>query len=85
MNLIDNRSVVFCADEVGDAVEDREEVEGLVVAFFEDDTDDRAEVDKNVEDWGVVVAEGGRNGITMAGGFEATEGLDAGVGKAAEE
>lgn len=85
MDLIGNRFVVSCADEVGDAAEDREEVEGLVVAFFEDNTDERAEVDKNVEDWGVVVVEGGRNGITMAGGFEATEAPDAGVGRAAEE
>lgn len=72
--------MLFCADETGDAVEDKE-VGMLVVAVVEDDTDERAEVDKRVEDWGVVVVEGGRNGITMAG-FEVT---DAGMGEAAEE
>lgn len=76
--------MAFCADGVGDADEDKEEVSLLVVAFFEDDTEVRAEVDKRMGDWGVVVVKGGRNGITMAG-FEATEGLDAGVGEEAEE
>lgn len=47
-----------------------------------DDIDERAEVDKKVEDGGVVIVEG-KNGITIAS--EATEGLDAGVGAATEE
>lgn len=42
------------------------------------------EVEKKVEDGDVVVVEGERNGITMAG-VEATEGLDVGVGAATEE
>lgn len=48
-----------------------------------DDIDERAEVDKKVEDGGVVIVEGEKNGITIA--FEAIEGLDAGVGAATEE
>ena len=79
MNLIGNWSKLFCADRVGDAVEDKE-VGTLVVAVVEDDADDRVEVDKRVEDW-VVVVKDGRNGITIAG-FEVT---DTGVGEAAEE
>ena len=71
--------MVFCADEVGDAVEELLRV--LVIAFCEDDIDKRAEVEKKVEEGDVVVVaeavvvEDERNGITMAG-FEATDGLD---------
>lgn len=49
-----------------------------MAVLCEDDTDERADVDKKVEDGDVVVVEDGRNDITMAG-FEATEGLDGGV------
>jgi hypothetical protein len=56
-----------------------------VVELFEDDiVDERAEVEKKVEDGDVVVVEGGRNGITMAG-LEATEGLDVGLGAATDK
>ena len=70
--------MVFCADDVGDAVE------ALVVASCEDDKDERAEVERKVEDGEVVVVEGERNGMMMAG-LEAAEGLDVGVGAATEE
>ena len=75
--------MLFCADEVGDAVEDREELGVLVVIFCEDDRDERVEVEKKVEDGEDVIVEDGRNGITMAG-FEATDGLEVG-GTATEE
>ena len=55
-----------------------------MVAFCEDDRDERAEVEKKVEDGDGVVIEDGRNEMTMAG-FEATEGLDVGAGAATEE
>ena len=57
-------AVVFCADGVGGAVKDSEWVVLVLVAFFEDDTVKRADVDKKV---GVGVAEGEKNGMTMAG------------------
>ena len=56
----------------------------LVVVFCEDNIDERAEVERKVEDGDDVVVEDGRNGMTMAG-FEATDGLDVGVGAATEE
>ena len=56
----------------------------LVVIFCEDDRDERVEVEMKVEDGEDVIVEDGRNGITMAG-FEATDGLDVGVGAATEE
>ena len=56
----------------------------VVVVFCEDNIDERAEVERKVEDGDDVVVEDGRNGMTMAG-FEATDGLDVGVGAATEE
>lgn len=50
-----------------------------MVALCEDGIDERVEVEKKVEDGDVVVVDDERNGITMAG-FEATDGLDVGVG-----
>ena len=56
----------------------------LLVAFWEDDIDERVEVEKKVEDGDDVVVEDGRNEITMAG-FEAVDGLEMGMGAPTEE
>ena len=73
MNLKGDGVVVFCPDGVGDALEDNEV--GLLVCCEDDNK--RADVDKKVEDGGVVIVEDGKNGITIAG-FEP-------IGSAAEE
>lgn len=56
----------------------------LDAVYCKGDADESANVDKRVEEEGVVVVEDDRSDITMAGS-EATEGLDVGVGAATGE